>query len=68
MESFKIICARVLVLLYNVKFYNKSSIFCVTSIIQTFQMSASPKDSVEIQQLLYSVCDLLFETQYQTTT
>lgn len=29
-------------------------------------MSASPNDSVEIQQLLYSVCDLLFETQYQT--
>lgn len=31
-------------------------------------MSASPNDLVEIQQLLYSVCDLLLETQYQTTT
>lgn len=33
-------------------------------------MSASPNDSVEIQQLLYScsVCDLLLETQYLTTT
>lgn len=31
-------------------------------------MSASPNDLVEIQQLLYSECDLLWETQYQTTT
>lgn len=68
MQSFKIICARVLFLLYNVKFYNKTSIFSVTSIIQTFQMSASPNDLVGIQRLLYSECDLLLETRFQTTT